>query len=109
MRKIMVPPAVEFHLGMDDNAPGPKQSMLFDRFITQCVNSFPMFGKGFENSEKRTRILEAVRSGKPEFLLDEQDYLALRDAVQDMGWNPIVAGACRSFYVAINTAEQAKP
>lgn len=113
--KVPRPVAVIFKprgfLRQDGREPEPiTKEFGFKDFVCAAVEGTELFGKGLKNIRKGSRIIAGVESmdGKPELALEEEDYQALKDAVEGFAWSPPVAMQCLSYFEAIEKAEDVK-
>lgn len=98
-------------LRADGKEPDPvTKALSFSEFVKMAVEGTELFGKGLKNIRKGIRIIEKLDSidGQAELTLEDEDYLALKDAVEGFAWAPTAAMQCVAYLEAIQDAEELK-
>jgi len=106
MKLIKVPDAIEVKVERPDGRKF-ERTLTFVDFVRESVENCETFARGLKNVRKADRILRAVESldGQSALKIESEDFEALKDAVDKMGWLPAVARRLLPFYEAIESAE----
>ena len=101
MKTIQIPQPIEI------NAHDVKDSITFQTFITIAIDQYEKLAKGASNIRLAAKIIDKIEqpSGKENLSLEDTEYNAVKEAVEEAKWNPAVARKLLPFFDAVESAK----